>query len=77
MLNCILDERLNGQRTYSECVVTVNSSRRAALEARSARGETQVCRASGVFPENLAPSNSRSNPRRVGLRPAVIERRSP
>jgi hypothetical protein len=42
--------------TYSECVVTVNSSRRAALEAQSTRGGTRVCRASGVFTENVAPA---------------------
>jgi hypothetical protein len=40
--------------TYSECVVTVDSSRRAALEARNARGGTRGYRASGVFTENVA-----------------------
>jgi hypothetical protein len=56
---------------------TVDSSRRAALEARSTRGGTRVCRASGVFTEMSLRSNSWSNPHRIGLRPIMVERQSP
>jgi hypothetical protein len=63
--------------TYSECVVTVNSSRRAALEARSTRGGTRVCRASGVFTENVAPVKLSVESTPDWTAPVMVERQSP
>jgi hypothetical protein len=64
--------------TYSEYVVTVDSSRPAALEARNARGGTRGLRASGVLTENAAVAEILGLIRLgFGPRTAMVGRQSP